>query len=123
MIWLPPGCGVADPVINHVWFYDFVHHRTDDGRAFRTLNILDEQRRECLAIRMKRKLNSTESIDALKDLFIFRSVPAYLRPDNVLCPDQLELLALIVPSRMITFPLVDLRISWQDRFLGTFATG
>ena len=21
--------------------YDFVHHRTDDGRAFRTLNILD----------------------------------------------------------------------------------
>ncbi len=28
-----------------------------------------------------------------------------------------------VPSRMITFPLVDLRILWQDRFLGTFATG
>ena len=25
---------------DHVWSYDFVHHRTDDGRAFRTLNIL-----------------------------------------------------------------------------------
>ncbi len=23
---------------NHVWSYDFVHCRTDDGRAFRTLN-------------------------------------------------------------------------------------
>jgi putative transposase len=23
---------------DHVWSYDFVHHRTDDGRAFRTLN-------------------------------------------------------------------------------------
>jgi hypothetical protein len=33
---------------NHVWSYDLVHHRTDDGRAFRTLDILDEFRRECL---------------------------------------------------------------------------
>ena len=24
---------------NHVWSYDFVHCRTDDGKAFRTLNI------------------------------------------------------------------------------------
>ena len=50
---------------NHVWSYDFVHCRTDDGRAFRTLNILDEFSRECLAIRVKRKLNSTGVIDAL----------------------------------------------------------
>ena len=57
---------------NHVWSYDFVHHRTDDGRAFRILNILDEHSRECLAIRVKRKLNSTEVIDALTDLFILR---------------------------------------------------
>jgi transposase InsO family protein len=48
---------------NHVWSYDFVHHQTDDGRVFRTLNILDERSRECLAIRVKRKLNSTEVID------------------------------------------------------------
>jgi transposase InsO family protein len=63
---------------NHVWSYDFVHHRTDDGRAFRTLNILDEHSRECLAIRVKRKLNSTEVIDALTELFILRGVPAYI---------------------------------------------
>ncbi len=69
---------------NHVWFYDFFHHRTDDGRAFRTLNILDEWSRECFAIRVKRKLNSTEVIDALTDLFILRGVPAYIRSDNVL---------------------------------------
>ncbi len=31
---------------NHVWSYDFVHCRTDDGKAFRTLNILDEYSRE-----------------------------------------------------------------------------
>ena len=61
---------------------DFVHHRTDDGKIFRTLNILDEFSRECLAIRIKRKLNSTDVIDALTDLFILRGVPAYIRSDN-----------------------------------------
>ncbi|MEM9435284.1 MAG: IS3 family transposase, partial [Pseudomonadota bacterium] len=67
---------------NHIWSYDFVHHRTEDGRAFRMLNILDEYSRECLAIRVKRKLNSTDVIDALTDLFILRGVPAYIRSDN-----------------------------------------
>jgi putative transposase len=68
--------------VDHVWSYDFVHHRTDDGRAYRTLNIIDEFSRECLAIRVKRKLNSTDVIDALSDLFIIRGVPAYIRSDN-----------------------------------------
>ncbi len=61
---------------------DFVHHRTDDGRAFRTLNVLDEFGRECLVIRVKRKLNSVDVIDVLTDLFILRGVPAYIRSDN-----------------------------------------
>ena len=33
-------------------------------------------------IRVKRKLNSTEVIDALTDLFILRGAPAYIRSDN-----------------------------------------
>lgn len=67
---------------NHVWSYDFVHCRTDDGKAFRTLNILDEHSRECLAIRVKRKLNSVDVIDALTDLFILRGAPCFIRSDN-----------------------------------------
>jgi len=74
---------------NYVRSADFVHHRTDDGRAFRTLNILDEHSRECLAIRVKRKLNSTEMIDALTDLFILRGPPSFIRSDNVLCREFL----------------------------------
>jgi hypothetical protein len=42
-----------------------VHHRTDDGRAFRMLNILDEFSRECLEIWVKRNLNSADVVDAL----------------------------------------------------------
>ena len=67
---------------DHVWSYDFVHHRTDDGKAFRTLNILDEYSRECLTIWVKRKLNSTDVIDVLTDLFILRGIPAFIRSDN-----------------------------------------
>ena len=83
-LWLSDGsCVRLRPAYqNHVWSYDFVHCRTDDGRAFRALNILDEFSRECLAIRVKRKLNSTGVIDALTDLFILRGPPAFIRSDN-----------------------------------------
>ena len=67
---------------NHVWSYDFVHCGTDDGKVFRTLNILDEFSRECLAAKGRRKLNSTNVIDALTDLFILRGSPAFIRSDN-----------------------------------------
>jgi len=73
--------GVALPT-GKSWAFDFVYHRTDNGKAFRTLNILDEHSRECLAIWVKRKLNSTEVIDALTDLFILRGLPDYIRSDN-----------------------------------------
>lgn len=46
------------------------------------LNIQDEHTRECLAIRVKRKLNSTDVIDLLTGLFILQGVPAYIRSDN-----------------------------------------
>lgn len=67
---------------NHVWSYDFVEGRTHNGRKFRMLNIIDEFTRECLAIRIDRKLNSTDVIDALSDRFILRGVPGHVRSDN-----------------------------------------
>ena len=67
---------------NHVWAYDFVEDRTHDGRKIRMLNIVDEFSREALAIRVERRLNSNDVIDALSDLFILRGVPAHIRSDN-----------------------------------------
>lgn len=83
-LWLNDGsCVRLRPEYrNHVWSYDFVHCRTDDGKVFRTLNILDEFSRECLDIKVDRKLNATSVVDALSDLFILRGVPAYIRSDN-----------------------------------------
>jgi putative transposase len=67
---------------NHVWSYDFVEARTHDGRKFRMLNVVDEFTRECLAIRVARKLKAADVIDVLSDLFILRGVPSHIRSDN-----------------------------------------
>ena len=67
---------------NHVWSYDFVEDRTQDGRKFRMLCVIDEFTREALAIRVKRRLNSTDVLETLADLMILRGPPAYVRSDN-----------------------------------------
>ena len=67
---------------NHVWAYDFVEDRTRDGRKFRMLCVVDEFTREALAIRVARKLSSTDVIDILADLFIARGVPTHIRSDQ-----------------------------------------
>ena len=46
------------------------------------LNIIDEFTHECLAIRVSRRLNSFDVINALSDLFILRGVPGHIRSDN-----------------------------------------
>ena len=83
-LWLKDGsCIRLRPEYrNHIWSYDFVDCCTDDGKAFRTLNILDEFSRECFAIKVDRKLNSMNVIDALTDLFILRGAPAFIRSEN-----------------------------------------
>ena len=83
-LWLNDGsCVRLRPErANHVWAYDFVEDRTRDGRKFRMLNVVDEFTRECLCIRVGRRLGAAEVIDVLSDLFVLRGVPAHIRSDN-----------------------------------------
>ena len=67
---------------NHVWSYDFLAERTSDGKAMRMLNIIDEFTKECLAIKVGRKITASDVIDTLADLFIERGSPKFLRSDN-----------------------------------------
>ena len=67
---------------DHVWSYDFMVARTAEGRAFRILAVLDEYTRECLAIRVERRLRSEDVIDQLFHLFVFRGIPGHIRSDN-----------------------------------------
>jgi transposase InsO family protein len=67
---------------DHDWSYDFMVERTSNGRAFRILNIIDEFTRECLSIKVNRKISSQDVIDELFNLFIFRGIPEHIRSDN-----------------------------------------
>ena len=49
----------------HVWSYDFVSAATHDGRSLRLLTLIDEYTRECLAIRVARRLGCQEVIETL----------------------------------------------------------
>jgi transposase InsO family protein len=67
---------------NHVWSYDFVSARTHDGRTLRLLTLIDDFRRECLAIRVARRLGNQEVIERLAEVIMWRGIPACLRFDN-----------------------------------------
>ena len=62
--------------------HDLVEDRTRNGRKFRMLNVADEFTRECLCVRVARKLKAADVIDVLADLFITRGVPGHIRSDN-----------------------------------------
>ncbi len=67
---------------NHVWSYDFVSAMTHDGRTLRMLTLIDEYTRECLAIRVARRLGRYEVIEALADVMLYRGIPENIRSDN-----------------------------------------
>jgi transposase InsO family protein len=67
---------------NQVWSYDFVSARTHDGRALRILALIDEYTRECLALRVARRLNRRDVIETLSDGMLWRGIPEPLRSDN-----------------------------------------
>lgn len=66
----------------HVWSYDFVQARTHDGRSLRLLTLIDEYTRECLAVRVARRLNSHHVIEVLGDAMLTHGVPEHVRSDN-----------------------------------------
>ena len=67
---------------NHVWSYDFMSARTHEGRTLRLLTLLDEYMRECLAIRVERRMGSQQIIEALSDVMLWRGIPEQIRSDN-----------------------------------------
>ena len=60
--------------------------RTHDGRGVRLLTLIDEFTREALTIKVKvaRRLNSVNVIEAMADVMVCKGVPEHIRSDNVL---------------------------------------
>ena len=67
---------------NDVWTWDFIHDRSNDGRALKFLVIIDEHTRECLALQPARSFKSTDVLDALSAIVGERGAPTHIRSDN-----------------------------------------
>jgi len=83
-LWLNDGsCIRLRPAYpNHVWSFDFVETRTNDGRRLRLMTLIDEFSRRCLAIHVARRINALDVIETLADVMLFEGIPAYIRSDN-----------------------------------------
>ncbi len=67
---------------NEVWSLDFVHHMTELGQQLKMLTVIDEYTRECLEIRVEKRMKHDVVLETLDELMFERGAPAYLRSDN-----------------------------------------
>jgi len=67
---------------NHFWSYDFVQDRTQNGRPFRMLTLIDVFTRGCLALVVASSLRSDDVPQCLCDLFVAHGPPEHIRSDN-----------------------------------------
>jgi transposase InsO family protein len=67
---------------NEVWSYDFVHHRTEYGQKLKMFTVIDEYTRECLEIRVEKRMRYRDVMETLDELFTERGAPKYARCDN-----------------------------------------
>ena len=68
--------------INDVWAWDFSFNYTRNGTQLKWLSIIDEFTRECLALKVSRRMTSEDVIDTLCEVFAVRGVPRFIRSDN-----------------------------------------
>jgi len=61
---------------------DFMHDRLNDGRSFRTFNVIDDYNREGLGIEVDLSLPSARVIRALEHIIEWRGKPKIIRCDN-----------------------------------------
>lgn len=67
---------------NEVWSCDFIFDRTEYGQKLKILSIVDEYTRECLELRVEKRMNGISVLETLDELMTERGKPAYLRSDN-----------------------------------------
>ena len=67
---------------NHIWSYDFLTERLENGKQMKLLVVLDEFTRECLAIDVNRKIKGPDVVEVLRYLFAVRGAPEFIRSDN-----------------------------------------
>ncbi len=72
----------APTAANQVWSLDFMSDTLSSGRKLRTLNVVDDYTRECLAIEVDTSLGGVRVVRVLERLVRERGRPRQIRTDN-----------------------------------------
>jgi len=67
---------------NHVWTWDFIFDKTDNGTSLKMMTMLDEYTRRCLTIRPARQLTSQHVLEIITQMIALYGAPDYIRSDN-----------------------------------------
>ena len=67
---------------DHVWAWDFIHDRDENGRPLKWFALVDEYTRECLALEVERSMTALDVIDIRSQVILIRGVPEHIRSDN-----------------------------------------
>ena len=73
---------------NQQWPLDFVSDQRTDGRRFRTLSVVDNCTRECLALVANTSLSGARVARELAAIIERRGKPMMIISDNVLAREQ-----------------------------------
>ena len=68
--------------INEIWSMDFVADALFDGRRLRSLPVIDNYTRECLAIEVGQSLRGEDVVQVLEQLRHTRGLPRTIKVDN-----------------------------------------
>lgn len=103
----------------HVWSWDFVFDRTEDGRQLKILGIIDEYTRECLCLKAARYFTSIDVINDISALIQTRGVPEHIRSDNG--PEFIAIaLKDWVKSRRIGTLYINPGSPWENAYIESF---
>ena len=62
---------------HHIWTWDFIFDRTDNGGTIKMMTLLDEYTRQCLAIQVERQITADQVLGVLKKAMIQYRAPDY----------------------------------------------
>jgi putative transposase len=67
---------------NHIWTWDFIFDRLENGRPIKWLTVIDEFTRENVLLYPSHSIRAQDVIDLLSDVFEERGAPQFIRSDN-----------------------------------------